>query len=986
MKLTKDLFNGCLPLLLIEKVQILPTDVAASKQRVDITLSIQKRADAKILPYRIFTACSTNLAPIQKMLNNALIAKDFIRTPTRGQKIVQKEYLKLLAKEDDFDEPGVAADNSRIVKKSLTFTKDFDSDKVNNLYLYAVAYAIDPKSDSESGIDGTIASMLIGKPAVETIISSGKAPNESVVYKLDADAAGRGKKGDIWVGPTNVIDGDVVVGTETPGEAPVSLVPIRVSNQKMQDMRFLNAAENLPFNSTTNGSRKSRKDAEVIKKIFKTSGAISDAHYSRTRKSLNILFTIDRITLARQNTKLGYLILNNTSLGSCLKIENIRVYRTRIEPNVKANELTPGKTSVCGSNTRISTDKLVATLRDGAVKVTDLGIGNGPAMSLIITDGSISSDNIGTHEYTIFLEMIDYSTSAMAEISNTLTILLSRYSKFVDNIEIGGRSAKGANFKTYLKAKKTSIKGESKDWQRLIDYYLTAVRFIFGSQPFSRYSQITWRKNLLAMVNPDNGDMKSILKVREIITNFNTNLIRMYKGSAMGGAEDNFKVTSKGGRAASGKRKIVLEHTFSSKYVKNSSDEEGMDYLDMSLSKPNAGNFTNMPLSGFDRRIAAEVEKYDVGDPDSVGINKYGYLSPKRVHVKGNVVETDTKYFPQEFGNGILKSNIGPGKIGLHSPSSISDKVYTSEMDSLLNYSDVSIIPLKRSIGKLLEIPRVKTVKTDLDSTSYFSNNSPFNKDIEDKKTAISGSSELNIKTDRSREKEILKSDVAKTMTNSLSVGFKRSKVVIDDADTAPSLAAQALKADSGLVIENNNFENAMNYNSIAKIQYFDGFKSQNGKVNINEPRWKTLNKGQIDKLKSNGDRVLCRTVLVNNMVDIPNKYTLPEYNCLFVLGDKPPATKNINPPTYKALLKTSLGSAKRQAKNVVSNIENGAATAIDVSYAISPLPGRSVAPPPGGVTKGGRGGSTPTGGGSVPGGTGVPGGGSMPSGGGADY
>jgi len=312
----------------------------------------------------------------------------------------------------------------------------------------------------------------------------------------------------------------------------------------------------------------------------------------------------------------------------------------------------------------------------------------------------------------------------------------------------------------------------------------------------------------------------------------------------------------------------------------------------------------------------------------------------------------------------------------------------------LLNYSDVSIIPLKRSIGKLLEIPRVKIVKADLDSTSYFSNNSPFNKDIEDKKTAISGSSELNIKTDRSREAEILKSDVAKTMTDSLSIGFKRSKVVIGDDDTAPSLAAQALKADSTLVIENNNFENAMNYNSIAKIQYFDGFKSKNGKININEPRWKILNKGKIDKLKSNGDRVLCRTVLINNMVDIPNKYTLPEYDCLFVLGDKPPAEKNINPPTYKSLLETSLKSVKKQAKDVALNIESGPAASVDVSYAISPLPiPRTGAGQTRRVTKGGKGGSAPAGGGGsvpggggIPGGSGAPGGGSMPSGGGANY
>ena len=56
MNLSDSLFKGSrrLPLVFVEKITLLPPDIPAQKQKVEITLSVQKLMKERMLPYRLF--------------------------------------------------------------------------------------------------------------------------------------------------------------------------------------------------------------------------------------------------------------------------------------------------------------------------------------------------------------------------------------------------------------------------------------------------------------------------------------------------------------------------------------------------------------------------------------------------------------------------------------------------------------------------------------------------------------------------------------------------------------------------------------------------------------------------------------------------------------------------------------------------------------------------------------------------------------------
>ena len=947
MNLSESLFNSSrsLPLVFVEKIMLLAPDIPAGRQKVEITLSVQKLMKGRMLPYRLFVGFDTKKEVFLKMIKSESIAKNIIRTVNRGNGM-KKRYLELNVKDADFNERARASGGAQIIKKSLTITEEFDLDNIENLYMYATAYAIDPQSKTKSGVERNIGAMRISRPVIESIIENNQTSNTGLIYVLTESVAGYGKKGSVWSGPVHKVASSkkkkpvVMAGSGHTDRPHPRLSVTRVSNQKVQDKRFLSVATKLPFNNTdpTSPEPRIRKEVLTMKKIMSPPIAISDAHYSRTSNDiLKILFSVDRARLVKQNVKLGNFILNKEALDSCLQIENIRVFRNRIAPSTAPNKLTPGKINICGSNVDEVSDKFIGSLTNGDVRSVDLGAGEPRVLDFVITDTSAADADVGTYQYKIFIDVVDLSVDAVAALSNKLQIGLVNYSKFISNIELRARKPKKGkkfDFKAYMQTNRVGLKRLNKSWQQLIDDYLTAVRFIFGGEPFVQYSSLMWKKNLLAMVNPDNGDMRSIREVAELISDFITNLQRMYKGGTVSGSESAFKVTSRARAQNDAKRKIRLEHVFAKKYKKTVTISEGTDYLDNSIATNNVNNFTNMSFAGFKKRINVELAKYNAPDSNSPAINKYGYLSPRRLYAKGTVIETNTAILPQSAGNGLLVSAMTPaGPVSLPTSPNISEEIFEAEIDSLLNLSDVNTIPLRQPLINILKRSVTPNADTNA-SRAYLSIDSRFNKDIEDASTAVSGSlqSNINISSTRSRRALIQRSSLVTAIVNSSAINFRRRPALINPDVLAPSLAAHSL----GTVPPyQNSFEAAINYNSAAEIQYFDGHSTTHDIVNINAKNWKTLTKQQFEKLKNSGAQILCRTVLVNNAVNIPNKYVLPEYDGLFMLGDKPAPSIGVNPRPAAHLIAKMAVNSSSENKSVSLNIESAPAN-VDTTHVCS--------------------------------------------------
>ena len=121
MNLSDSLFKGSrrLPLVFVEKITLLPPDIPAQKQKVEITLSVQKLMKERMLPYRLFVAFATKKEWFFKMIKSESTVKSIIRTASRGFGI-KKRYLELNIKDADFNERGLDSTAAQIAKKSLT--------------------------------------------------------------------------------------------------------------------------------------------------------------------------------------------------------------------------------------------------------------------------------------------------------------------------------------------------------------------------------------------------------------------------------------------------------------------------------------------------------------------------------------------------------------------------------------------------------------------------------------------------------------------------------------------------------------------------------------------------------------------------------------------------------------------------------------------------------------------------------------------------
>jgi len=737
-----------LPSAYIENIKILPRNRTTNEQEIEIELSLQTIAPAqskaafyqsrKVFDgsYKVFVAFSSNPQPLLRMTEFESIAKNLIRDPEKKiQGGIIRRYLERPGREARLSRvlPNRKASKNSIVvlKKALTFTHKFPLEELDDLYMYVTTYATDPQTVDKTGVNRKIKAMKISPPATETIMIDTEAPLKSAVFVLEANHRSFGAAGEVWPGPIHYNDeiGFMAGSSHTDASHPPLSAKL-VSNQKIKDFRFLEAIRGLSFSDTPASAQvltlRQRKDLEKAAKIIKKPGKVSDCSYSRTTNNeLKISFAIDYLRLVRENTKLGFLIKNEDALMSCFKIENIQIWRTRINANVQPNMLTPGKINICGSNKKLAStsgEKLVGSLRNGLVYPVQFQGLNKGALNIVVTDQDMANHDIGTYEYKAVIEMVDLSTTAINYTIERLTKLLTEYNKFLAAADSMG--AKGFNIQARLKRNKVELLELNQQWKRLINSFMTSVEFIFGSRAFPEFSSISWRKNLITMANPANGDLKSMMLLSETIKNFLSNLIMVARASTSAASAGSPKVTSKIKSGNKSKRKIILEHVFASNYTRNSTADEGTDYLDDSVTLNNPLNFTSIGFINFIGRIDAELEKFQVPQPNNPGVNKFGFLTPKRLNAKGSTIETSTVNLGQALGNGILNASLSPSRIRPFTPSNNSDNIYNSEIGDILGASDVTIAPNTTPMEMVLRNPDPLKRKTLL-STDYLSLNTP---------------------------------------------------------------------------------------------------------------------------------------------------------------------------------------------------------------------------------------------------------------------
>ncbi len=786
--------------------------------------------------------------------------------------------------------------------------------------------------------------MKMSAPEVEVIMHKGEVPLTATEFVLKEQLEGYGNRDDVWGGPLHIgPSGALMAGAEHREDVHPVLEPKRVSNQKVQDLRFLNDIAKLQFTASQNKSQvlsvRQRKDLEKAGKVVSVPSKVSDCTYSRTMDNqLKIAFAIDYDRLVKENTRLGYFIRNPLVLTSCFQVENIRLYRTRVLPNIQPNELTPGKINICGTSTSQSPEKLVGSLKDGTIQLITFAGNTSTVKNFVCTDKEMSQQHRGDFEYKVYIDMVDSTTTAATSISNKLSKELSEYNKFLSAADMMGE--KGFDLKERLKRDKY-LKELNKEWESLINCYMTAVTFFFGTTAFGQLGSLAWRKNLISMVNPINGDIRAMRRVSEIVSEFNTNLRMLFAPPSTPTSATAFSVRSRMGSQSGSSRKVMLEHVFRSNYSRTTSAATGTDYLDNTLSQPSENSYTNMTHDAFLKRVNNELEKYSVPRPNDPGINKFGFLSPARLFSGGSVVETSTAQLVQDIGNGILNASLAPDPNSDASvPDNSSDKIYTQQINSILGFSDIAMVPNTTPLADIVSSPEPVN-KFTIGSSFFLAGGTigtSFNKDSPDSKTAASGSNMQTMTVAFPRTMQIGSSLAASFFVNRRASGFRATPQFAPSPNMEGSIAAEAATQMPSNTESNSAFGNSVNFNSIVEIQYFDGYTVTNGVVNLNAPIWRTMTKDAYEKSRQQNSAMLCRTLLTTKSLQMENLYALPEYDSLFILGNvNNTDPSSITNSSWKSIYESILKQMKVETKNVALNI-GGPLAAIDGAYIKSPV------------------------------------------------
>ena len=940
MQVAPGIFKHGLPNVVVDQVIF---DSIPEKGVNDVKIDFLYRIPStwtKTTPYRVMVIMTDDDSVIQKFMQYESYAKHCILDDTKQTSDFMKVYL--LGDESggvkSFDEITLLDRKmgTGIAQKKVTFRPaPLDQGLWPNLYIYAVPYAVNPQDITNSGVSTKIKSIQLGAPAVETIYVSNRASPVGIVYTLQETVEGYGKEGEIWDGPVHIYKGTTMAGSRhLTGKKHPPLKINTVSNQKLQDKSFMRQQDRLLSGLTkqmqTLNSRIT-KDFEVARNIVKKgNNGVSDAYYSRTRDNvLKVLFSINYKHFVQANTKMNFLFKNKEALNSCFKVENIRVFRTRIRMNISSNSLTPGKLNICGVK-QIENPKLVSSITDRTVSTINFANQAPGVTTYVATDIEMSAKDVGVYEYSLHMDAVDNSALALHTFMQELNMRLIAYTSWLQRV-FSGKGFGGNHLVSRRVQMQSKFLQQDKAWKELIDHYLSCVTFIFGRDAFGSQSIDEWRKNLLAMANPNNGNSESMHEVAELVRRFYGSINAMISPTTLGKSSRKFSVRSKINSMAPRARRIPFHMVFPNVYQNNSDAQTGFDYLDETLVEQSPA-LSGMSFAAFNTRINNEIGKFGVSAPNSQQVNKAGFLTPARIKTPTNVIETNTFQVGINNITDLLLTKKKPQMPALSFQATNSPLASPSEETSgLLGLGGISIQPLKEDITLTRNLPTPTlpmAVALQLaDASVYLSTGSAFASEDTYKSAQISGSTEQNLqyafpKASAARY-SIQQSALVKSLVNSQVASFTQKVAVKNIIGVAGSLAAKKISDNPFIVQENNMVTSTISLNSIQQIQYFQGFASNPaGDILLDQPLWNIMTKEIYNRAQSDNSLLLCRLQPTTNITNGGNGLDLEGYDSLFMIGSLPKAPGRRAHLPYRGYFRQIQSALQKTTKNVTSNID----------------------------------------------------------------
>ena len=285
MDAAPGLYRDSLPNVVIDQIDFraMP-EMGINKVEIELLYQVPT-SWSLVSPYRVMLVFSDDDSAIAGLMQQESVVKHCIADDGMQTKESRKMYLPgdLSKSTKQFNEQVVVekATATAISQRRVRVTlPDLRRDEWPNLYVYAVAYKVNPQDVTQSGVSTKIRAIKIGYPAVETIYIENRVSTMGMVYRLGESVEGYGKKGDIWSGPIHRHNGRVMAGATHVADKHPYLVSSVVSNQKMQDKSFMSEQGKLISRLsevTVTLNRRMTKDAQVIRNVVgKTSNGVSD--------------------------------------------------------------------------------------------------------------------------------------------------------------------------------------------------------------------------------------------------------------------------------------------------------------------------------------------------------------------------------------------------------------------------------------------------------------------------------------------------------------------------------------------------------------------------------------------------------------------------------------------------------------------------------------------------------------------------------------
>jgi hypothetical protein len=697
--------------------------------------------------------------------------------------------------------------------------KEFKLEQTTNLYVLACIFI--ERSNN----------FVIGNIIKETILNNSLSPVTADVYSLAETIQPYGSINSVWPGSAHIQNDQIMAGNTHVAQQHPNLSRTGVLNVRLKDLRVVQAARGLNFDFTT-----------VQESYF------SPLTLSRGKSgAINGSFTFNLFNFTKNNSKLGGLIQNRTSLLASVSIKDIIIYQRIVGRDARGNSLTPGTSELCGLK-EANPFKKVASLNSNCQIVRNINENQAEYYEIFFLDETTEEINSGQAEYEAEIILDDNTDKLVIDSINPL----KRNLKMISDVK--------------------QIADDPDVYDDIIVDYLASVRSIFGNLPFSTFSTLFWRKNLLSLVNQFNPNYDSdkylfLSIMRDYVSKLD-NIVAQYAPS-----ESKIKNDSKIYRSKKDRLLRAMKE-FKEIYQFVGTKNYGFDYVDQTIGE-SVKVVPSISFGAYGERASTEVSKYEIVNTQIATLNPYGFLSPATLNMTPNpmMVSAASSSIANDSVLSIVSNKVS-NKKGFEVNKSLKRENQKRDI-----FNSLGVGFRKNQISLKDNLASRKRLYRTLDSEEYFSATSEFVYETKPSE-AVSGSKQVNIEFEKISS--IFNSSLSSKIIDNTITLFNEPTVITNKEMLEGSPASQKLNEQSDFLETSTAATKAINFNSVARVHYLDSYDSLNG---VGKQNWKLLTEQKYNDVQQKSQALVCKLVKVSDAIGTNDILDVEPMSSLFVLG-----------------------------------------------------------------------------------------------------